>query len=325
MTTAPTPAGLSELLEHSSDPLFAIDLDVHSIAGANDAASALLGWSSLVGLPVGNVISPADRPAVAALTMLQSGAIDGYRAVRHFQRDDGSEFASVVWVRLTTIAGKRFALSAIEADSKAPDWLVTDGPVEVALAVTDHDWTIEHISSDITSILGRPPEALIGSPLTGLLPPGDVENLVAAVRKVANDGGGITMSAHLRAANGEWRAVCGLVVAMCQHSPPRLGLAFTPSSTTGAMSAECHRHVAEVGTDVLGGIDPFRARLPPGNFSTRQLEILVRLMRGERIQDIATALFLSPNTVRNHLSAIYRKFGVHSQGELLAALFNPPK
>jgi len=31
-------------------------------------------------------------------------------------------------------------------------------------------------------------------------------------------------------------------------------------------------------------------------------------------------MFLSPSTIRNHLAAIYRKFGVHSQAELLAAL-----
>jgi DNA-binding CsgD family transcriptional regulator len=31
-------------------------------------------------------------------------------------------------------------------------------------------------------------------------------------------------------------------------------------------------------------------------------------------------MFLSATTVRNHLSMIYRKFHVHSQTELLAAL-----
>ena len=56
----------------------------------------------------------------------------------------------------------------------------------------------------------------------------------------------------------------------------------------------------------------------------RQWEILTRLVRGQRVQEIADALYLSPSTVRNHLTAIYRKFGVHSQAELLAALLNVP-
>jgi DNA-binding NarL/FixJ family response regulator len=58
--------------------------------------------------------------------------------------------------------------------------------------------------------------------------------------------------------------------------------------------------------------------MPSESFSTRQWEILTRLIRGERVQAIADDLYLSPSTVRNHLSVIYRKFGVHSQSELLA-------
>src|SRR2546428_603958 len=54
--------------------------------------------------------------------------------------------------------------------------------------------------------------------------------------------------------------------------------------------------------------------------SQRQLEILRRLLRGERVPTIARDLFLSQSTVRNHLSAIYRRLGVHSQAELLARL-----
>jgi DNA-binding NarL/FixJ family response regulator len=70
-------------------------------------------------------------------------------------------------------------------------------------------------------------------------------------------------------------------------------------------------------------MDRFRFRVPFGSLSTRQWEILTRLVRGERVQDIADALYLSPATVRNHLTAVYRKFGVHSQAELLARLLNP--
>ena len=54
--------------------------------------------------------------------------------------------------------------------------------------------------------------------------------------------------------------------------------------------------------------------------SQRQLEILRRLLRGERVPTIARDLYLSQSTVRNHLSAIYRRLGVHSQAELLARL-----
>jgi DNA-binding NarL/FixJ family response regulator len=45
-----------------------------------------------------------------------------------------------------------------------------------------------------------------------------------------------------------------------------------------------------------------------------------RLVRGERVPTIARALYVSQSTVRNHLSVIFRKLGVHSQEELLRAL-----
>jgi DNA-binding CsgD family transcriptional regulator/PAS domain-containing protein len=54
--------------------------------------------------------------------------------------------------------------------------------------------------------------------------------------------------------------------------------------------------------------------------SRRQWDVVSRLARGERVSMIATELYLSQSTVRNHLSAIFRKVGVHSQRELLALL-----
>ena len=56
------------------------------------------------------------------------------------------------------------------------------------------------------------------------------------------------------------------------------------------------------------------------DFSERQLEIIERLLRGERVPTIARELYVSQSTVRNHLSVIFRKLGVHSQEELLQAL-----
>jgi DNA-binding CsgD family transcriptional regulator len=41
-------------------------------------------------------------------------------------------------------------------------------------------------------------------------------------------------------------------------------------------------------------------------------------VEGERVTRIAAAMYLSPSTIRNHLSAIYAKVGVHSQDELVA-------
>jgi DNA-binding CsgD family transcriptional regulator len=59
------------------------------------------------------------------------------------------------------------------------------------------------------------------------------------------------------------------------------------------------------------------------NLSTREYEIVTRMLRGDRVSTIARDLYLSASTIRNHLSRIYRKIGVHSQAELIELMHHP--
>ena len=78
------------------------------------------------------------------------------------------------------------------------------------------------------------------------------------------------------------------------------------------------REVEGAGTPIASGEprDPYSL---PGvsKLSERQWGVLTMLLQGERVPRIATSLFLSQSTVRNHLADIFKKFGVHSQDELL--------
>jgi DNA-binding CsgD family transcriptional regulator len=148
-----------------------------------------------------------------------------------------------------------------------------------------------------------------------------VNDFMLATGHLAEDAAKAAVRLHLRSAKGRWQGVHCLVVPMCRHAPPRLGLAFTPLADPGTARAPDEYHQVTIHADeALQCLDRFGSHLTAGAFSTRQWEILTRLVRGDRAQDIADALFLSASTVRNHLTAIYRKFGVHSQSELLATL-----
>jgi PAS domain S-box-containing protein len=59
------------------------------------------------------------------------------------------------------------------------------------------------------------------------------------------------------------------------------------------------------------------------SLSPREQEILGEVLSGKRVTDIAQTLSISRHTVRNHLKAIYRKLGVHSQVELLGRFWAP--
>lgn len=56
------------------------------------------------------------------------------------------------------------------------------------------------------------------------------------------------------------------------------------------------------------------------DLTPRQQEVVLRLLDGERVPAISNAIFLSQSTVRNHLLAVFRKFDVHSQEELIGKL-----
>ena len=54
--------------------------------------------------------------------------------------------------------------------------------------------------------------------------------------------------------------------------------------------------------------------------SPREWDVVSGLLQGYRIPAIARMLEISPNTVRNHLRAIFSKLGVRSQSELMVKL-----
>jgi DNA-binding CsgD family transcriptional regulator len=55
--------------------------------------------------------------------------------------------------------------------------------------------------------------------------------------------------------------------------------------------------------------------------SPREREVVRAIARGSSTPEIASSLFLSPHTVRDHVKAVFEKVGVSSRGELVAKLF----
>lgn len=56
----------------------------------------------------------------------------------------------------------------------------------------------------------------------------------------------------------------------------------------------------------------------PFQLTSRELEVLGLLVQGQRTQEIADALFLSPRTVSHHITAILAKLDVHTRNEAAA-------
>ena len=66
----------------------------------------------------------------------------------------------------------------------------------------------------------------------------------------------------------------------------------------------------------------FRLMLQACELTPREREIVEMLIRGLPIADMASSLWLSPYTVRDHVKAVFAKLGVRSRPELNAKLFH---
>jgi DNA-binding NarL/FixJ family response regulator len=78
---------------------------------------------------------------------------------------------------------------------------------------------------------------------------------------------------------------------------------------------------AQVATAVLAQASARSQTMPGAAFpglTTRELDVLDLLSRGRSNTEIAALLFLSPKTVRNHVSAVLGKLGVSTRAEAVA-------
>ena len=99
----------------------------------------------------------------------------------------------------------------------------------------------------------------------------------------------------------------------------------TGAAADAARESRLEAHMLRIADELhAAGLLPRLERLPSlsgnprlGLLTSREWAVLTRLLDGQRIPAIAADLYVSQSTVRNHLSSIYAKLGVHSQVDLI--------
>jgi len=231
--------GSAEIIDSLNEiPIAAVvgDLETHEIIATNDATAKLVGASrdELVGSNILCRISTEDRRASeAASAAMADGVIDGYQAQRTLIVRGGDKLSVRFW-------GRRFE----NADKVYGLWLIVPGaapsgeveivmhPSSVVLAITDHDWQIEYMSSD-ADLLGLPGSDLRGFPLVGLVHPSVVTEFLAAARRVSSEHLVVTNPTVMRVAHKGFVDLHCLIVRMCEHDPPRLGVVISRKTWPG--------------------------------------------------------------------------------------------
>ena len=201
----------------------------------------------------------------------------------------------------------------------------------IAVGVADDQWRIIEVSADIQDIAGCTPEQCIGTDLLALFRQSDVSEIprgpaVAQLRALS--------LRHVQMAHqdGRWLEISLLIAPF---NPAReqsvfaiVGRPKRPADVTADRVASLEMHLRRIGSEVraAGVLEAFEGLRTASQhpqlreLTTRQWEILNLLLEGQRVSTIADTLFISQSTVRNHLATIFKKFGVHSQAELLELL-----
>ena len=332
-----TASELREALQACDFPVIVWDLPTATVRIANEPAAALLGLplDRLFGRRSVDFFKPGNA-VMSGFVALSSGAVEFVQADRRVRSPDGGYAPIRVWSKMVSLDDQAVAVSVyaplcdggrLGRDPTAPYREL----VRIAVGTANSEWRITQLSADIAHIIGREPVELVGTSVLELIHPDDVP----AVEREAGPrlAEGPHVPVRLSSADGSWARACLLLAPDRRHGPGGIAFALVGGEPVqkvlGADRVEkLLLHLRRIGAELraAGVLDevvtlPTGADLPElGELSSRQWEILSRLLKGERVPTIAKQLFLSPSTVRNHLTAIFRKFGVHSQAELIELL-----
>lgn len=194
------------------------------------------------------------------------------------------------------------------------------------LGSTNAHLIIDRLSAGAEILLGFSSGELIGQSLLQLVSRADVLSLVTAAARSLETDKWTSLSVAVQRDEESMR--CRLVLVPVRPAPS-LMFALTndparrhrlgPGDGTGAGRESPAEPAGPARRPALPAEVPALTRL-----SAREVEIVRRLLNGDRVPAIADGLFLSQSTVRNHLSGVFRKLGVRSQQELIYVLRDAP-
>jgi PAS domain S-box-containing protein len=326
---------LAEAVRDSKHPVALVDLGNLAVLAQSAPATSRLGYRA--DAPIDLLAVAADPEAARrSFAEVRDGRFDAFEVARAVRKADGALVDGVVWVRAVEreVPRAHAVVVFLPAGSEVGG---ANTPDPSAMLALDRDQLVERVSADAEEVLGHTVATAVGRRLGDLVHPDDLDALVRTVASAADDQTCASNEIRVRGADGAWRPVDLTVAPMgatdqvgCRAAPAQAigattGAASDSTAAASARVAELERHLTRIAREVeaAGVIRDSAAVLDPervpelGQLTARQWEILVRLLRGERVSTIARGMFLSPSTVRNYLSAMYQRLGVHSQAELI--------
>jgi PAS domain S-box-containing protein len=265
-----------------------------------------------------------------AAPLLATGKIDGYELTRKVRLPNGIEMAHV-WVHaLGDERPPRLAVVVIDLDDGG-DVMPTPGNSGAAsiIGTVDNEWRIDRVSVDSYLLLGHEADALRGLNILTLIHPNDLGEFLTGLGHSQAVSAGVALRLRLLRAGGGWRwmrvkvsplgngAAFAFVVSPVEPGKSGAESAVELEQRLGRIAREVHSVRTARATTNLPSLESIPLL---GRLTSREWEIASLVRSGKSIDDVAKTLHLSASTVRNHLSAIYRKLGVRSLAQMLVLL-----
>jgi DNA-binding CsgD family transcriptional regulator len=187
-----------------------------------------------------------------------------------------------------------------EADDSRGGFTRASGPMTgVGMLMFDERCRLVSANEHAAAWLDElPPHELVPTQFGLQLPLWLVVTAARARESLAHGGDGVAR-ARVRSRRGRW------VVGQASTTYDADG---TPAGTAVTLEAANPAQVAPILVEAYG-------------LTARERDITRLVARGAGTSEIATELYLSPHTVRDHVKAILTKVGVSSRGELVARLY----
>jgi DNA-binding CsgD family transcriptional regulator/PAS domain-containing protein len=317
-------------------PLLLVELEHYTVTAATPSLFRDLGLRSakVLGKPIFDLFDDRDHErSMLALQAITNGLVEFYRTHRRLRTSDGTGLEVSAWVRALDFGERRLALAEYSTNLTPRNSPLVEhlgySPPLMALGTTDAVGTILSVSDTVRAIVGIEPARLVGTPL---LNDDEQRRLCLQLDQSAGEQD-FTASISLNfrdLVSGRGSVRC-IITSLADSTSRWFMLLSGPDPATAPKFdrvAQLEHRLWRIASEVQAsgifdslGSFPDAQRFPQLNsLTTRQWEVLSRLLRGERVPSIAAALYVSQSTVRNNLSDIFRVFGVHSQAELLELL-----
>jgi DNA-binding CsgD family transcriptional regulator len=324
----------AEVLGSSPYPALVLEVPSQRIVAAGPGAARLLDPT---GAPVVNHLLEeftADQPMVGT-DLLAGGRLNGFESFRVLRRARGAGVKVRMWVRtferqppsrlvLVVLIADRIAGKAVAVATQAPP-----PPTPAVVGTINAELCIERISGDAAELFGVPMDRLLGRPVANFVAGMDRDVLSAAFEAATAGTNGVTVTVDIEvpADDGTSHAMgCEVLLLPLDPAPSCVFVLLPTQLDPTPHAAESLPAIlarfgagAEIAHLAHGVFSGTTERDVPGlgTLTTRELEIVGQLLDGNRAPAIATKLFLTPSTVRNHLAAVFAKLGVNSQQQLV--------